>query len=163
MASTGASTETRPSSEERCGARTATTPVGSGEERLKKGPATGLAPPATWAILSVHPAYQTQRSTAADTWAAALARESPSASATSRVNWSARPSSISATRYRTWPRLYAVAPDQPPNALRAATTASRASLRELWGALASGRSLESVTSYTRPLSLRGNFPPTYSL
>ena len=34
-----------------------TTPVGSGVERLKKGPATGLAPPVTWAILSVQPAY----------------------------------------------------------------------------------------------------------
>ncbi len=32
---TGAITETSPSSEDRCGATTATTPVGSGLERLK--------------------------------------------------------------------------------------------------------------------------------
>ena len=57
----------------------------------------------------------------------------------------------------------AVAPAQPPNALRAATTASRASLRDERGAFASQLPFESVTSYTRPLSERGNFPPTYSL
>jgi hypothetical protein len=34
---TGAITETRPSSEDRCGAITATTPVGSGSEKLKNG------------------------------------------------------------------------------------------------------------------------------
>lgn len=75
-----------------------TTPVGSGEERLKYGPATGFAPPTTCAILSVQPAYQTQRSIAASTTAAAFAFDRPSASATSRVNWSLRPSSISAMR-----------------------------------------------------------------
>ncbi|CAM5660863.1 hypothetical protein SFUMM280S_07789 [Streptomyces fumanus] len=122
-----------------------------------------MAPPTTWAILSVQPAYQTQRSIVASTTAAALDFDSPSAPATSWTNCARRPSSISATRYRTWPRLYAVAPDQPPNALRAATTASRASLREESGALASQSPFTSVTSYTRPLSERGNFPPTYSL
>ena len=45
----------------------ATTPVGSGTEMLKYGPATGFALPATWANLSAHPAYQTQRSIASST------------------------------------------------------------------------------------------------
>ena len=36
---------------------------------------------------------------------------------TSAANWSRRPSSISATRYSTWPRLYAVAPDHPGEGL----------------------------------------------
>ena len=35
---------------------------GLGVERLKYGPATGLALPTTWAILSAQPAYQTSRS-----------------------------------------------------------------------------------------------------
>lgn len=95
---TGATTDTRPRKDDFCGARTATTPVGSGEERLKKGPATGLPPPTTWAILSVQPAYQTQRSIAASTWAAAFDFDRPSASATSATYWSRRPSSISAIR-----------------------------------------------------------------
>src|SRR5690606_40846193 len=78
-----------------------------------------------------HPhSFPTRRSS--DLWSAALDFDSPSAAATSRTYCSRRPSSISATRYRIWPRLYAVAPDQPPNALRAADTASRASLREDW-------------------------------
>ena len=124
---TGASTLTRPSSADPAGATMPTTPVGSGADRLKYGPATGLALPWTWAILSAQPAYQTQRSMAASTSSA------PPASA---MNWSRRPSSSSAMRYRIWPRLYAVAPDQPGNALRAATTASRTSLREASAALA---------------------------
>lgn len=98
VAITGAITETSPRNDDSWGARTVTTPVGSGVERLKYGPATGLPPPTTWAILSVQPAYQTQRSIAASTTAAALDFESPSESATSRTNWSLRPSSISATR-----------------------------------------------------------------
>src|SRR5262245_61316310 len=60
-----ASTLTSPSSGESGGATMPTTPVGSGEERLKYGPATGLAEPWTWAILSAQPAYQTSRSMAA--------------------------------------------------------------------------------------------------
>lgn len=95
---TGASTETRPRKDESCGATTVTTPVGSGVERLKNGPATGLAPPTIWPILSVQPAYQTQRSMAASTTAAAFDLDRPSASPTSRTNWSRRPSSISAMR-----------------------------------------------------------------
>ena len=137
VASTGASTETRPSRLESCGARTATTPVGSGREKLKYGPATGLVPPTTCANLSAQPAYQTQRSIAASTCCSAAPAVIPSAAATSSANCSRRPSSISATRYSTCPRLYAVAADQPGSALRAATTASRTSLREACAACAS--------------------------
>ena len=97
-ASTGASTLTRPSSEDCCGARTATTPVGSGIEKSKYGPATGLAPPRTAASLSVQPAYQTQRSMAASTAARALDGDRPSPAATSSQNWACRPSITSATR-----------------------------------------------------------------
>ena len=43
----GASTETRPRRLDSCGARAPTTPVGSGSEKLKYGPATGLALPVT--------------------------------------------------------------------------------------------------------------------
>lgn len=75
-----------------------TTPVGSGDERLKYGPATGLPPPTTWAILSVQPAYQTQRSIAASTCSVAFDFDRPSASATSWTNCALRPSSISAMR-----------------------------------------------------------------
>ena len=63
---TGATTETSPSNGP-AGATTAMTPDGSGAEWLKYGPATGFAPPTTWAILSDHPAYQTSRSIAAST------------------------------------------------------------------------------------------------
>ena len=97
----GARTQTRPSSEECCGASAATTPVGSGAEMLKYGPVTGLSPPRIWAILSAHPAYQTQRSMAWETtWSARLG-VSPSAAATSEANWARRPSISSATRYST--------------------------------------------------------------
>ncbi len=85
----GAITLTRPSSAGRSGATTATTPVGSGAEMLKYGPATGLAPPYTWASLSAQPAYQTQRSTAASTSSPGMPRA---------TNCSRRPSSISAAR-----------------------------------------------------------------
>src|SRR5919202_5457265 len=66
-ARTGASRVTIPSSGGSSGARTPTTPVGSGTVKLKYGPATGLADPSTCASLSAHPAYQTTRSTAAFT------------------------------------------------------------------------------------------------
>ena len=52
----GAMTLTRPSNGSCCGAIAATTPVGSGVENEKYGPATGLAPPNTAASLSVQPA-----------------------------------------------------------------------------------------------------------
>ena len=95
---TGASTDTRPSSEEACGARTATTPVGSGAEMSKYGPATGFSPPRTWANLSDHPAYQTHRSMAWDTSASAWRSVTPSLALTSATNWPRRPSITSATR-----------------------------------------------------------------
>ncbi len=56
VASTGASTLTSPSSDDRCGASTPTTPVGSGMLNEKYGPATGFAALSTDAILSVQPA-----------------------------------------------------------------------------------------------------------
>src|SRR6266567_1176868 len=101
VAMTGASTLTRPSRLGLAGATTATTPVGSGTLKLKYGPATGFAAPATWAILSGQPAYQTQRSIAAATSCCAPAAERPSAFTQSQANCAARPSSSSATRYRT--------------------------------------------------------------
>src|SRR5262245_30292653 len=67
VAMAGASTLTSPSSEDDCGARTPTTPVGSGTEKEKYGPATGFDAPSTVAILSAQPAYQTQRSIAVST------------------------------------------------------------------------------------------------
>src|SRR5664280_3134870 len=74
----GASTLfTKPSSDESWGAITPTTPLGVGSEKLKKGPATGLAPPSTWVILSVQPAYQTIRSIDRDTAASARAPSMP--------------------------------------------------------------------------------------
>src|SRR5512135_2990706 len=45
--STGATTDTRPSNDDACGANTATTPTGSGSEKSKYGPATGLDEPHT--------------------------------------------------------------------------------------------------------------------
>src|SRR5919201_3074405 len=53
---------TSPSNDGSSGARTATTPVGSGTVKLKYGPATGFELPSTCASLSAHPAYQTKRS-----------------------------------------------------------------------------------------------------
>ena len=76
----------------------ATTPVGSGTEMLKYGPATGLALPATCAYLSAQPAYQTQRSMAVSTCAVATAADTPSASTISATNCARRPSSSSAIR-----------------------------------------------------------------
>src|SRR3954469_21099008 len=87
---TGASTDTRPSNGP-SGATTPMTPVGSGVEKLKNGPETGLADPVTCATLSAHPAYQTQRSTAASTSARAAVLLRPAAR-TSSVNCSRRPS-----------------------------------------------------------------------
>src|SRR5690606_22040971 len=78
VTSAGAMTDTSPSSAESCGATIATTPVGSGTEMLKYGPATGLAFPPTCAYLSHQPAYQTHMSMAASTCAAAAAALAPS-------------------------------------------------------------------------------------
>ena len=65
--SAGATRRTRPASAGSSGATMPTTPVGSGIVKLKYGPATGLMLPATWASLSVQPAYQTSASTACST------------------------------------------------------------------------------------------------
>ena len=159
----GATTDTSPSRDDSSGATMATTPVGSGIEKAKYGPATGLAAPITWANLSDQPAYQTHRSMAAATARPASRRPRPSPATTSSTNWLRRPSSSSATRYRTWPRLYAVASAQPGKALRAATTASRASFLDAWAALARNWPDGAVTGYERPDSERGKLPPMYSL
>ncbi len=98
VATTGASTLTRPSKLDSGGASTATTPVGSGTLKLKYGPATGLAAPATWATLSGQPAYQTHRSIASATVRAASGPERPSFLTISSANCAARPWSSSATR-----------------------------------------------------------------
>src|SRR5439155_12105229 len=99
---TGAIRLTNPSNAGSVGATIPTTPVGSGMVKLKYGPATGFALPATWAILSAHPAYQTHRSIARLTSpAGSPAPESRSSSS----SCARRPSMISATRYRIWPRL----------------------------------------------------------
>ena len=55
-ASGGAISGTSPSTSGSSGASTATTPVGSGNEKLKYGAATGLMPPITACSLSVQPA-----------------------------------------------------------------------------------------------------------
>jgi hypothetical protein len=94
----GAITLVSPSRLESCGASTATTPVASGNEKSKYGPATGLLEPTTWASLSAQPAYQTQRSIAASTTARALPIDRPSDSETSELNCSCRPSITSAMR-----------------------------------------------------------------
>ncbi|MNJ01798.1 hypothetical protein D3C73_1615480 [compost metagenome] len=65
---------------------------------LKYGPETGFALPATWAYLSHHPAYQTQRSMASSTCVAAAEDEIPCWATISSMNCARRPSSTSATR-----------------------------------------------------------------
>src|SRR5919199_555857 len=74
----GASRDTRPRSDDDSGATIPTTPVGSGIVKLKYGAATGLDDPSTWAILSAHPAYQTQRSIARSTASRAFDSRLPS-------------------------------------------------------------------------------------
>src|ERR1700721_561366 len=102
LTTAGATTETKPSRLEACGAITATTPVGSGSEKLKYGPATGLAAPRTWAILSAQPAYHTHRSMAASTNASAFDEPMPSAARISLTNCDRRPPIRPATRSSTW-------------------------------------------------------------
>src|ERR1017187_5340748 len=98
VAMTGASTLTRPSRPASDGAITATTPVGSGTLKVKYGPATGLAAPATCATLSGQPAYQTHRSIDSATDCRARSCATPAYSTVSDANCSDRPSSSSATR-----------------------------------------------------------------
>ena len=99
----GATTLTRPRSDAPLpwGATIATTPVGSGTERLKYGPATGLPVPATCTYLSAQPANYTQESIAASTCAVATDFDTPSEAEISAMNCSRRPSSTSAMRYST--------------------------------------------------------------
>jgi hypothetical protein len=118
--------------------------MGSGTVKLKYGPATGFDAPRTWESLSAQPAYQTHESMAAST-SCALPVNS--------VNWARRPSIISATRYSTCPRLYAVIAAHFGNASRAARTASRRSFLDARATLAPS------ASYERPDSERGNEPP----
>jgi hypothetical protein len=59
--------------------------------------------------------------------------------------------------------LYGVRADHPGNALRAAVTASLASLREAVEAFARNFPVWSLTTWVRPDSERGKAPPTYSL
>src|ERR1019366_657129 len=89
---------TNPSSDDSWGATTATTPLGVGSEKLKKGPATGLAPPSTWVILSAHPAYQTIRSIERATHDFAAPSFTPSARPTCSASSARRDSAISANR-----------------------------------------------------------------
>ncbi len=146
--STGAIRETSPSSGGSSGTTTATTPVGSGSVKLKYGPATGFDAPRICASLSDQPAYQTIRS---------IERSTSSRPVQSSANSAARDSTISASRYSTWPRLYAVIPAHLGRAPRAARTASRTSLRE------ARATFWPSASYVRPDSLRGNAPPMKSL
>jgi hypothetical protein len=85
-----------------------TTPTGRGADQPTYGPVTGCTAPSTPAILSVQPAYQTQRSTAASTSSAAASTAIPSAAARSAASRSRRSSSSSATPCRTRPRSSAV-------------------------------------------------------
>src|SRR5438477_1684967 len=97
--SAGARRDVSPRSGGSSGASTPTTPVGSGTVKLKYGPATGFDEPITCASLSAQPAYQTTRSTE---------RSTSSRPLQSSANSAVRASTISAVRYSTWPRLYAV-------------------------------------------------------
>src|SRR5215212_2592036 len=144
----GSRRDTSPSRDGSSGAITATTPVGSGTVKLKYGPATGFEPPSTCASLSVQPAYHTMRSTL---------RSTSSRPLHSSANSAVRASIISATRYRTCPRLYAVMPAHFETAPRAARTASRTSLRD------ARETFCPSASYVRPDSERGNAPPMKSL
>jgi hypothetical protein len=133
LTTAGASRDTRPRSGASGGATMPTTPVGSGMVKLKYGAATGLTEPSTWCTLSDQPAYHTHRSMAASTPRSGSVAP---ATRTSSTNWSRRPSISSATRYSTWPRLYAVFADHPGNAARAARAASRRSFFEARATLA---------------------------
>ena len=96
--SAGATAETRPSSDESCGATIATTPVGSGTEMLKYGPATGLRVARDLGVL-VGPARVPDP--AVDRLVDLRGRRgavTPSASAISATNWARRPSRSSAMR-----------------------------------------------------------------
>ena len=112
------------------------------------------------AILSAQPAYQTHRSIAASTPARRVRRR-PRRRARTRTGPGGPPSAR--------PRGTGPAPGcrrscaaHPGCAARAATTASRRSLREARAARASDRPSARRTSYERPDSERGNAPPMKS-
>ena len=138
---------TRPSSDDSCGARTATTPVGSGVRQVEVRPGDGVG-------VAGHLRHLVGPAGVPDPAGRSRSRRpsrpadgsGPRPRSTSSTNCDRRSSISSATRYSTWPRLYAVRPDQPGNALRAAITASRASLRDARAALATNFPLLSVTS-----------------
>ena len=113
----------------------------------------------TVASLSVQPAWCTSESTARSTSRDARATDSPDRSRSACTSSARRPSIISAIRYITWPRLYGVAEAQAACPLRAATTASRPSLREASAALAMNPPWWSVTRTVRPDSERASAPP----
>ena len=88
----------------------------------------------------------------------------PSAAATSATNWSRRPSISSATRYRTWPRFIAVLAAQPSERLaRGADGVAEVLARGPAGVGERRRRRRRETRYERPISVRGNAPPMYSL
>ena len=131
--------------------------------KLKYGAATGFDEPSTWAILSAQPAYQTQRSMARST----TSRASPAAQALGRRDLGDELVAPALHQLGDAVQDLAAVHRRPVgpgwNALRAARTASRRSLREARQALASGVPSAAETTYERPISERGNAPPMYSL
>ena len=122
VASTGASTDTRPSSDDSCGASTADDAgrLGQREVEVRPGDRVGAAErPARTCRPS--PRSRPSGRSPRRPGAAAAVRDALGRARPRSTNCARRPSSISATRYSICPRLYAVALDQPPNALRAAT------------------------------------------
>ncbi len=158
-------TLTKPSRLDSCGARIATTPVGSGSEKLKYGPATGFAEPATCANLSAQPAYQTMRSIASSD-----ARERASAASGPRPRRSRRRTARGGRRAsrRAVDHLAAVVRASLPTS-RGRPCARRRRRRARPCARPAPRSREQRRptrprpGTTRPDSERGKAPPIASL
>ncbi len=115
-------------------------------DQFTSGPATGFTDPSTVAILSVHPAYQTQRSIAASTSAVACPWRTPSAATTSSTNCVA--AALQHLRDAVEHLAAVVGGGARPaggSAARAALTASRTSLRDASAACASSVPSVSVT------------------
>ena len=160
----GASRLTRPSSDDVSGATTPTTPVGSGIVKLKYGAATGFDEPRTWAILSAQPAYQTQRSMARSTAAVALASRQTFSSddlgdeLVAPALHQLRDAVEDLAAVHRGP--VGPARERPcarPARHRAGPCARRGTRSR------GARRRRSETRYDRPLSVRGNAPPMYSL
>ena len=143
--STGARRETRPPSAGSSGARMATTPVGSGTEKLKYGPATGFEEPSTCAQL-VRPARVPDD--AVDRGLDLLLAGAHARRGRPRAPPSSPPAGRGPGRGCTRSR-----PPSRAARSRAASTASRASLREARATFCPS------ASYVRPDSERGNSPP----